>query len=128
MRQRCVVDGFATQAECQNLVGYCIRTMHCTIEIFLLQYSINCFQNYYCNRYVFSPSAIRFFGQPQVVEPFDRCAQWAHRSNDTVAFFPIFGGALRAAAKNRKKCLKKSTGLVTALIARRINNVIKKIR
>ena len=78
-----------------------------TIEKILLQYSINCFQNYYCNRYVFSPSAIRFFGQPQVVEPFDRCAQWAHRSNDTVAFFPIFGGALRAAAKNRKKCLKK---------------------
>ena len=27
--------------------------------------------------------------------------------NETVAFFPIFGGALRAAAKNRKKCLMK---------------------
>ena len=33
-------------------------------------------------RYVFSPSAIRFFGQPQGVEPFDRCAQCAHRSNE----------------------------------------------
>ena len=48
--------------------------------------------------------------------------------NETVAFFPIFGGALRAAAKNRKKCFKKTTGLVTALIARRINNVIKDFR
>ena len=45
-----------------------------------------------------------------------------------MAFFPIFGGALRAAAKNRKKCFKKTTGLVTALIARRINNVIKNFR
>ena len=68
----------------------------------------NTFLSWYFPIFVFSPSAIRFFGQPQVVEPFDRCAQWAHRSNDTVAFFPIFGGALRAAAKNRKKCLMKS--------------------
>ena len=38
-----------------------------------------------------------------------------------MAFFPIFGGALRAAATNRKKCFKDFLITVTALIARRIN-------
>ena len=28
--------------------------------------------------------------------------------NENEAFFPIFGGVLRTAAKNRKKCLKRS--------------------
>ena len=30
------------------------------------------------------------------------------RTNENLAFFSIFGGALRAAAKNRKKCLTKN--------------------
>lgn len=29
VRQRCVVDGFATDAECRDVCGFCIRGMHC---------------------------------------------------------------------------------------------------
>ena len=33
------------------------------------------------------------------------------QANENLAFFSIFGGALRAAAKNRKKCLTKKLGI-----------------
>ena len=58
-------------------------------------------------------------------------AEWVAGSAVNLSFFPIFGAALRARAKNRKKCFKKFGGISAEIAAensaeiRRSKNVLE---